>query len=76
MTVAGVSISPVAFLIVGEDGVKLIPVTHSSALDKLLDYVPDVIERISKFINKKTEKSSNNEDTDYKMEYTETKDDE
>ncbi len=63
---AGVSISPVAFLIVGEDGVKLIPVTHSSALDKLLDYVPDLMERISKFINKKTEK---NEDTDYNKEY-------
>lgn len=69
---AGVSISPVAFLIVGEDGVKLIPVTHSSAIDKLLDYVPDVIERISKFINKKSEKSN----MDYNIEYTEAKEDE
>lgn len=73
---AGVSISPVAFLIVGEDGVKLIPVSHSSALDKLLDYVPDVIERISKFINKKAENNNNNESMDYNIEYTETKEDE
>ncbi len=53
---AGVNITPVAFLIVQEEGVKLIPVSHSSALDKLLDYVPDLMEKISKFISKKTEK--------------------
>ena len=53
---AGVNITPVAFLIVQEEGVKLIPISHSSALDKLLDYVPDLMEKISKFISKKTEK--------------------
>ena len=73
---AGVSISPVAFLIVKEDGVKLIPVTHSSVLDKLLDYVPDLIDKISKFVNKKTEESSSDESMDYEIEYTETKEDE
>lgn len=52
---AGVSITPVAFLIVQEEGVKLIPVSHSSAIDKLLDYVPDLIEKVSGFINKKNE---------------------
>lgn len=54
---AGASITPIAFLIVREEGVKLIPVSHSSAVDKLLDYVPDLMEKISKFINKKTEKN-------------------
>ena len=53
---AGVSITPVAFLIVQEEGVKLIPVSHSSAIDKLLDYVPDLLEKVSNFINKKAEK--------------------
>lgn len=53
---AGVNITPVAFLIVGEEGVKLIPVSHSSALDKLLDYVPDLMEKIGHFINKRSEK--------------------
>lgn len=52
---AGVSINPVAFLIVQEEGVKLIPVSHSSALDKLLDYVPDLMEKVSRLINKKSE---------------------
>ena len=55
MTVAGVSITPVAFLIVQDEGVKLISVSHSSALDKLLDYVPDLIDKVSNYINKKSE---------------------
>lgn len=67
---AGVSITPVAFLIVQEEGVKLIPVSHSSALDKLLDYVPDLIEKVSNFISKK------NENTKKEQEYEETTNDE
>ena len=69
---AGVNITPVAFLVVQEEGVKLIPVSHSSALDKLLDYVPDLMEKISKFINKKCEakeakeeKTEENNEMDY-----------
>ena len=50
---AGVSISPVAFLVIQENNVKLIPVCHNSALDRLLDYVPDIIEKSNSLINKK-----------------------
>lgn len=50
---AGVTINPVAFLIIQEDSVKLLPVNHSSAIDKLLDYVPDLFEKMNKMINKK-----------------------
>lgn len=50
---AGVNITPEAFLIIQSEGVKLIPVNHSSALDKLLDYVPDLIEKVNNFVNKK-----------------------
>lgn len=49
---AGVSISPVAFLIVQKDNVKLLPVNHSSSIDKLLDYVPDLIEKANCILNK------------------------
>ena len=45
---ATVSINPIAFLIVEEGKVRLLPVTHSSCIDKLLDYVPDLFEKISK----------------------------
>lgn len=56
---AGVSINPVAFLIVQEDNVKLLPVSHSSAIDKLLDYVPDLFDKANNVISKIKE---NNED--------------
>jgi sporulation protein YtfJ len=49
---AGVSINPVAFLIIQSNNVKLIPVNHSSSFDKLLDYVPDLIERTNTMMNK------------------------
>ena len=49
---AGVSISPVAFLVVQGDSVKLLPVNHSSAIDKLLDYVPDLMEKANNILNK------------------------
>mgnify|MGYP003302686078 CR=1 FL=1 len=47
---AGVSINPVAFLVVQEGTVKLLPVNHSSAIDKLLDYVPDLFEKVNQII--------------------------
>lgn len=50
---AGVNITPVAFLIVQNDTVKLIEANHSSVLDKLVEYVPDVIEKVNKLFSKK-----------------------
>ena len=49
---AGVSLSPVAFLVVQGEIVKLLPVNHSTSLDKLLDYIPDLIEKVNCMINK------------------------
>ena len=49
---AGVSINPVAFIVVQGENVKILPVNHSSAIDKLLDYVPDLFEKIGKKVNK------------------------
>ncbi len=44
---AGVSVSPVAFIVVQENIVKLLPVTHATSFDRLLDYVPDFIEKLN-----------------------------
>lgn len=49
---AGVSIMPVAFLVIQENNVKLLPVSHSSTIDRLLDYVPDVLEKTNEILNK------------------------
>ena len=49
---AGVNINPIAFLVVQSDNVKLLPVSHTSAIDKLLDYMPDAIDKVNTLINK------------------------
>ncbi len=49
---AGVSINPVAFLVVQEGCVKLLPISHTSAVDKLIDYVPDIIEKVNQMLQK------------------------
>ena len=48
---AGVTINPIAFLVIQSDNVKLMPVNHSSNVDKLLDYVPDLIEKTNNILN-------------------------
>ena len=52
---AGVSISPIAFLVVQPNNVKLLPITHSSAIDRLLDYVPDLMEKMNSYLNRSTQ---------------------
>lgn len=49
---AGVSINPIAFLVITNDNVRLLPVNHSSSIDKLLDYIPDLMERVNNMMNK------------------------
>ena len=51
-TGAGVSVSPIAFLVVQNDIVKLLPVNHSTSIDKLLDYIPDLFEKLGNIANK------------------------
>lgn len=52
---AGVHLMPMGFLVVSPDSVKMLPVNHCSAIDKLLDYVPDLLEKIENMWN--TEKT-------------------
>ena len=59
---AGVTLLPVAFLVIQGELVKLLPVDHSTSLDKLLDYVPDLFEKVNCMINKS--KNSKKEQTD------------
>ena len=49
---AGISINPIAFLVVQPDVVKLLPVDHSNPIDKILDYMPDLIEKANCAMNK------------------------
>lgn len=49
---AGVSLSPVAFLVIQGEMVKLLPINHSTSIDKLLDYIPDLFEKVNSMMNK------------------------
>ncbi len=62
---AGISINPVAFVIVQKDMIKVLPIEHTSAIDKLIDYVPDLIEKSNSIIEKKIDDL---EDADNKKE--------
>jgi len=50
---AGVSINPVAFMVVGNGQIRLLPVNINSTVDKLLDLVPDLLCKMEAMIKKK-----------------------
>ena len=51
---AGVSIQPVAFLVVSDNQIKLLPVnTSENPLDKIVDYIPDAVDKITNLIKSK-----------------------
>ena len=50
---AGVTINPVAFLILQSGQVRLMSVEHENCIDKILDYVPDLLEKMNKMFEKK-----------------------
>ena len=67
---AGVSINPVAFMVVGQDQIKLLPVNVNSSVDKVLDLVPDLLRKANDTIKKKitVKKEIKNGDTTEKTE--------
>ena len=53
---AGVSINPAGFLVVSGGNVRLIPVgSGQTALEKLVDYLPEAVDKVSNFISKRKE---------------------
>ena len=51
---AGVSISPVGFLVVTADQIKMVPVSSGSTpIDKLVDYIPVAIDKVNGMIKKR-----------------------
>jgi len=50
----GVSITPVAFLVVGKNGIRSIPLENSTHLyDRILDSVPQMVEKVQDMLGKK-----------------------
>lgn len=78
---AGVSIKPVAFLVVQGENVKLLPVEHNCTIDRIIDYMPELCEKAEKIMDKLIKKDENKEEVkiqkpkikkvgiDYKYDY-------
>ena len=58
---AGVSVQPVGFLVVGHGQVRLLPVDHNVIVDRVIDEVPNFMDKVASFFKKKD---------DYKDEMT------
>ena len=52
---AGVSLNPVAFLVVKKDCVRLLPVNFNNTLDRVIESVPEIINQMKKAFEKKGE---------------------
>ncbi len=50
---AGVSINPIAFLVVSKENIKLLPVSYNTSLEKVLDFIPEVIDKLDESIKQK-----------------------
>lgn len=59
---AGVSVQPVAFMIVAKDEMKLLPVDQSaSILDNVMNFMPKILDKVQTMV-KKDEKKEDDED--------------
>ncbi|MHB1406347.1 MAG: GerW family sporulation protein [Desulfitobacteriaceae bacterium] len=54
---AGVSVQPVGFLVVGNGQVRLLPVEGNLIVDRVIDAVPDLLDKVSGMFKKKEEPS-------------------
>lgn len=50
---AGVSVQPVGFLVVGNNQVRLLPVGNNAIYDRLVDAVPQLLEKVQEMFNDK-----------------------
>ena len=58
---AGVSINPVAFIVIQENNVRLLPIEHCLSIDRLLDYIPDFMDKIGNSLNKSSKQTYTNQ---------------
>ena len=55
---AGVKVTPVAFLVIKEGSVRMLPVANpaNTTADRLVEMIPDTLDKIAAFIDSRTEK--------------------
>ena len=59
---AGVKVTPVAFLIIKDGNVRMLPVAApaNTTADRIVEMVPDTLDKIANFIDTRMEKKQNN----------------
>ena len=57
---AGVKVTPVAFLIVKDGNVRMVPVAvpANTTADRLVEMIPDTLDKITAFVDSRTEKKA------------------
>lgn len=55
---AGVKVTPIAFLVIKEGNVRMLPVAApaNTTADRLVEMVPDTLDKIAAFVDSRTEK--------------------
>lgn len=56
---AGVSVKPVAFLVVKQDGVRMLPVDQNTTYDRIVDTVPQVLDIVKGLVKDLCKKANN-----------------
>lgn len=56
---AGVSVKPIAFLVVKNDSVKLLPMDYDTTIDRVVDSIPQVLEMFKGFVKDKSTNEPN-----------------
>ena len=57
---AGVSVRPVAFLVVKDDIVKLLSLEHDNSIDRMVDSIPQILDMNKGFTNKNSKDNNSN----------------
>ena len=62
-TGGSVKITPVAFLVIKEGGVRVLPIAEpaSSSLERVVDMLPDLIDKLQKFVEERKQKKAEDE---------------
>lgn len=63
VSAAGLSLTPIAFLVVNNSSVKVLPAKTDCTLDKVIEMVPNVITQINEICNERKDASSGSENT-------------
>ena len=69
---AGVNITPMSFLIINKGETKLMPVEYCSTIDKIVDFIPEILKKTKDMINKKENKKDLDRDDKVEQAYSYT----